>query len=89
MAQFAFDTIKHKFFIFGHSYSASDKDFATIEKRANRCKLCNVDDVKRAICSFRLDRQFKVIDMGKKTFLILSRLHFWKHLSWELARLPG
>jgi len=67
-----FDMIEHTFFISGHSYSASYRDFATIEKRAKRCKLFNVNDVKRAIRSSRLDRPFKVIDMGKKHFLILT-----------------
>jgi len=66
VANGTFDTIEHTFFISGHSYSASDRDFATIEKRAKRCKLFNVNDVKHAICSSRLDRPFKVIDMGEK-----------------------
>ena len=64
-----FDTIEHKFLKSGHSYSASD--FITIEKRAKRCKLCNVDNVKRAIPSSRLDRPFKFIDMGKITYFDL------------------
>ncbi|KAL4126409.1 hypothetical protein QTP88_010631 [Uroleucon formosanum] len=68
VANGTFDTIEHNFFISGHSYSASDRDFATIEKRAKRSKLFNVNDVKRIIRSSRLDRPFKVIDMGKKTF---------------------
>lgn len=46
--------------------------FATIEKRAKRSKLFNVNDVKHVIRSSRLDRPFKVIDMGKKHFLILT-----------------
>lgn len=68
VANSTFETIEHNFFIPGHSYLASDKDFVVIEKRVKRCKLCNVDDVKCAICSLRLDRPFKVIDMGNKTF---------------------
>ncbi|KAL4131484.1 hypothetical protein QTP88_008792 [Uroleucon formosanum] len=34
VANGTFDTIEHTFFISGYSYSASDRDFATIEKRA-------------------------------------------------------
>ncbi|KAL4143267.1 hypothetical protein QTP88_005620 [Uroleucon formosanum] len=38
VANGTFDTIEHTFFISGHSYSASDRDFATIKKRAKRSK---------------------------------------------------
>lgn len=64
-----FDTIDHKFLISGHSFSASDRDFAIIEKRARVSKLNNVEDVKKCIGTARPTHPFKVLDMGEKKFL--------------------
>lgn len=58
-----FDTIEHKFLISGHSFSASDRDFALIEKRAKTEKLEVPDDVKRCIESARTIRPFTTLDM--------------------------
>ena len=67
-------TIEHNLFVSRHSYSASDRDFATIKKRVKRCKICNIGDVKCAIRSSRLDRPFKVIETGKKIFFYFAGL---------------
>ncbi|KAJ4442336.1 hypothetical protein ANN_03922 [Periplaneta americana] len=62
-----FDTIEQRFHISGHSFSASDRDFAMIEKRAKHSKLVNAEDVKNAIRTARPSRPYKVLDMGKGT----------------------
>ncbi|CAH1115708.1 unnamed protein product [Psylliodes chrysocephalus] len=59
-----FDTIDHKFLISGHSFSASDRDFVIIEKRARVSKLNNVEDVKKCIFTARPKHPFKLLDMG-------------------------
>ena len=64
-----FDVVDHKFLISGHSFSASDRDFALIEKRAKRSKLYNMQDVMNAIVTARPSHPFKVLNMGdEKTF---------------------
>ena len=59
-----FDVVDHKFLISGHSFSASDRDFALIEKRAKRSKLYNMQDVMNAIVTARPSHPFKVLNMG-------------------------
>ncbi|XP_072399045.1 LOW QUALITY PROTEIN: uncharacterized protein [Diabrotica undecimpunctata] len=64
-----FETIDHKFLVSGHSFSASDRDFALIEKRTRQCKLINMQDVMKAIVTARPSRPYKVLNMGdEKTF---------------------
>lgn len=70
-----FDIIEHKFLVSGHSFSASDRDFALIEKTAKRSKLHVVDDVIQVLKKARLSevkkdasqaRPFRVIDLSEK-----------------------
>lgn len=63
-----FDNIDHKFLMSGHSFSASDRDFALIEKRAKRSKMETVKDVKEVIAASRPSRPYKVLDMGDVKF---------------------
>lgn len=64
----AFETINHKFLISRHSFSASDRDFALIEKRAKQCKLYNMQDVMNAIVTARPSRPYKMLKMGDEKF---------------------
>lgn len=60
-----FDQIDHKFLISGHSSSASDRDFALIEKQGNRAKMKLVEDVIQVIQEARPSKPFKVLDVGE------------------------
>lgn len=64
-----FDTNEHRYLILGHSFSASDRDFALIEKRAKHCKLVYVEDVQNAIRTAKLHDHIKC--------LIWERVHFF------------
>lgn len=64
-----FETIEHKFLVTGHSFSSADRDFAVIEKRAKHCtQMESVEDVMNVIATSRLNKPFKVVNMGEKFF---------------------
>ena len=48
----------------GHSFSASERDYALIEKRAKCSKMQTVGDVKAMISAARLSRPSRVLDMS-------------------------
>ncbi len=61
-----FDVIDHKFLISGHSFSASDRDFALIEKRGKKSRIQTVDDVIKVIEEARPSQPFKILNLGEK-----------------------
>lgn len=63
-----FDIIDHKFLLSGHSFSASDRDFALIEKQAKCAQMQTMDDVLKVIKNARPSKPFKVISMGEHAF---------------------
>lgn len=67
-----FDVIDHKFLLSGHSFSASDRDFALIEKEGKRSQMQIVDDVVCVIENGRPSRSFKVIPMADHTFFDIA-----------------
>lgn len=67
-----FDTIDHKFLVSGHSFSASDRDFALIELASKRSKLQTPTDVHRVIKSARKLRPFTVLDITEKPIFDFS-----------------
>lgn len=60
-----FQTIEHKFLVPGHSFSAADRDFAVVEKKAKLSKMQTVQDVEHVIRTARTSRPFKVLRMDK------------------------
>ena len=50
----------------GHSFSASDRDSALIEKRPKCSKIQTVEDVKTVISLTRPSRPYRVLDMSEK-----------------------
>lgn len=61
-----FDVIDHKFLVSGHSFSAADRDFALIEKKAKIARIDTLDDVKSVIASARKKNPFKILDLTAK-----------------------
>lgn len=61
-----FERIEHKFLMVGHSFSASDRDFAIIEKRWKGAKVQVLDDVKKVITTARPSKPFRVLEMDGK-----------------------
>ncbi|KAG8304221.1 hypothetical protein J6590_099645 [Homalodisca vitripennis] len=59
------ESIEHKFLVPGHSFSAADRDFAVIEKKAKVSKMQTVQDVEQVIRTARTSRPFKVLSMDK------------------------
>lgn len=62
--------IDHKFLLSGYSFSATDRDFALIEKQAKCARMQTMDDVVKVIKNVRPSKPFKVISMGKHAFSI-------------------
>lgn len=60
-----FQSIEHKFLVPGHSFSAADRDFAIIEKRAKVSKMQTVQDVQNVIRTARTSRPFRVLSMDR------------------------
>ncbi|KAJ8948619.1 hypothetical protein NQ314_008382 [Rhamnusium bicolor] len=58
-----FETVEHKFLISGHSFMASDRDFALIEKRKRLMKAFVPKDLHEVVTSARYTPPFEVIDM--------------------------
>lgn len=52
----------------GHRFSASDRDFALIEKQAKGAGMQTMDDVVKVIKNARPSKPFKVISMGEHAF---------------------
>ncbi|PSN57705.1 hypothetical protein C0J52_00293 [Blattella germanica] len=59
------DRSEHQFLMSGHSFSASDREFALIEKRAKCFKMHTVEDIKTVISVARPNRPYRVLDMRK------------------------
>ncbi|PSN44926.1 hypothetical protein C0J52_15005, partial [Blattella germanica] len=54
------DRIEHKFLMSGHIFSALDRDFALIEKRAKCSKMQTMEDIKIVISIARPSRPYRV-----------------------------
>lgn len=67
-----FDVIDHKFLVSGHSFSASDRDFALIEKKARTFNLQTPADVETVIKSARNVRPFTVLNLEDKPIFNFS-----------------
>lgn len=59
-----YEQIDHKFLQVGHSFSASDRDFALIEKRWKTSKCQVMEDVEAVIKEARPSRRFKTLTIG-------------------------
>ena len=68
-----FDRIDHKFLVSSHSFSASDRDFAVIEKKVRRSKMHTLPDIMDIIRSSRTVRPFQVLDLTDKPFFDFSK----------------
>lgn len=69
-----FNVIDHKFLVSGHSFSASDRDFAVIEKKAKTFVLKTPTDVEKLIKEARTVRPFSVFNLeGKPIFNFAER----------------
>ena len=64
-----YDRIDHKFFVPGHSYMDSDRDFGLIEKKKKQRKYVYThDDWAELIATTRVNKPFKVIKMSVMDF---------------------
>lgn len=69
-----YDVVEHKFLISGHSFMASDRDFALIEKRKRVMKSFVPKDLHEVVTSARYSPPFEVIDMELHGFWDIKRL---------------
>lgn len=60
-----FESVEHKFLVPGHSFSAADRDFAVIEKKAKVSKMQTVKDVENVIRTARSSKPFRVLSMDR------------------------